>query len=233
MKTMARCVSFVALLAVLAALPAVRLHAQQPAHPQDGAVSSANHMDTPDTNAQTEAYRHSAAVQAIARMLHVKTETAAEIFEDLNSGVLLLVVGGFLWKVLPGIFRRRSEAVKKDLTLAQAATEDANRRLAQVEARLARLDVEIDAIRQQAEKDSAGDERRMREALESERERIIASAEQEIAATQAAAQRELKKFAADLAIDNAIRRVQLSADTDRALVKDFGKGLSDGSGGKA
>jgi len=73
----------------------------------------------------------------------------------------------------------------------------------------------------------------MREALESERQRIIASAEQEITAVQGAAQRELRKFAADLTIDNARRRMQLSSDTDRALVKEFGKGLSGGSGGKA
>jgi F-type H+-transporting ATPase subunit b len=107
-----------------------------------------------------------------------------------------------------------------------------------VEARLSRLDTEIEAIRVQAEKDSVEDEKRIAAALESERERIVASAEQEISAVQAAAQRELKKFAADLAIDQAMRKMQLSSETDRALVKDFSKGLSGGAfsgetGGKA
>ncbi len=69
--------------------------------------------------------------------------------------------------------------------------------------------------------------------MESERERIVASAEQEIAAAQAAAQRDLKKFAADLAIDHAMRKLQLSTDTDRALVREFGKNLNSGSRGKA
>lgn len=237
MKPMARFLRFLALLAVLAALPGARMHAQSSpagkAASHSDAVPNEEHMDAPDTNAQTEEYRHSATVQAVARFMHVKTETAAQIFEDFNSAVLIVVIGVFLWKVVPAMFRRRSATLQKDLTLARTATEDANRRLAEIEARLARLDTEIDAIRQQAEKDSAEDEKRMRETLESERQRIIASAEQEITAVQGAAQRELKKFAADLTIDNARRRMQLSSDTDRALVKEFGKGLSGGSGGKA
>jgi F-type H+-transporting ATPase subunit b len=72
------------------------------------------------------------------------------------------------------------------------------------------------------------DEQRIRDTINSERERIIASAEQEIAAAQSAAQRELKKFAADLAVDHALRKIQLSTDADRALVKEFGKTLSGG-----
>jgi F-type H+-transporting ATPase subunit b len=91
----------------------------------------------------------------------------------------------------------------------------------------------IDGIRQQVEQESVEDEKRIHAALEAERERIIASAEQEIGATQAAAQRELKNFAANLAINNAMRRIQLSNDTDRALVREFGKSLNKNSGGEA
>jgi F-type H+-transporting ATPase subunit b len=163
----------------------------------------------------------------------VKTETAAQIFEDFNSGVLIFAIVVVLWKMLPKMFRSRSEDLQRELVGARLATEDANRRLAEVEARLLRLNTEIDAIRQQVERESVEDEKRIHAALESERERIIASAEQEITATQAAAQRELKKFAADLAIDNAMRRIQLSSDTDRALVREFGKALNKNSGGEA
>lgn len=233
MKAMLRLLPAMTLLAALTVSSPVTLRAQKVGtSPQTGAPAR-EHMDEPETNSQVEQYRHSPTVQTIARYLHIKTETAADIFEDINSGVLLFVIGYFLLKFIPGIFRRRSETLQKDLTTAQAATEDANRRLAAVEARLSRLDGEIEAIRQQAERDSAEDEKRIHAALESERERIIASAEQEITATQAAAQRELKKFAADLAIDNAARRIQLSMDTDRALVKEFGAGLQDQPGGKA
>jgi F-type H+-transporting ATPase subunit b len=214
-----------------------------PARPMRGLEGAANdrtrvpinaeNADARATRSETEEFRHSAAVQAIARFLHVSTEVTAQIFEDINSGILIVVTAYFLWKYLPGIFRRRSATLEKELTAAHAATEDANRRLAEVEARLSRLDREIEAIRRQAEKDLGEDEKRLQAQMASEKERIVASAEQEIAAAQAAAQRELKKFAADLAIDSAMRRIQLSAETDRALVKEFGTGLANGSGGKA
>jgi F-type H+-transporting ATPase subunit b len=190
------------------------------------------HMDEPETNSEVEQYRHSRVVQAIAHFTGLKTETAAQIFEDFNSGVLLFAIAFALWKYLPKIFRNRSETLQKELVAARLATEEANRRLAEVEARLLRLDSEIGAIRQQVEQEAVEDEKRIHAALEAERERIIVSAEQEIGAAQAAAQRDLKKFAADLAIDHAMRRIQLSNDTDRALVREFGKSLKN-SGGEA
>src|ERR1700691_1653265 len=225
---------------LLLAPAGVCLHAQEAGQPkeagqpQQSAIPDENRMDAPEAHpeAETAEYRHSATVATVARWMHVKTETAAQIFEDFNSGVLILVLVVVLVKVVPGILRKRSATLQKDLTLAHAATEDANRRLTEVEARLSRLDTEIEAIRAQAEKDSVEDEKRIHAALEAERERIVASAEQEIAAAQAAAQRDLKKFAADLAIDHAMRKIQLSNDTDRALVREFGKSLKN-SGGEA
>lgn len=237
MKTTRRVLSFFVLAALLA-LPGVRLHAQN-ATPDNSPAARASktpgteHMDEPETNSDVEQYRHSSVVQAIARFAHVKTETAAQIFEDFNSGVLLVTIAFFLWKFLPKIFRNRGEKLQKELVEARLATEDANRRLAEVEARMLRLDSEIDSIRQQMEHDSIEDEKRIHAAMEAERERIVASAEQEIVATQAAVKRDLKKFAADLAIDNAMRRIQLSNDTDRALVREFGKSLGKNSGGEA
>jgi len=198
-------------------------------------TAKAEHMDAPESGPNIEEYRHSSVVQAIARYGHVSTETAAQIFEDFNSGVLLFVIAYFLWKFVPGMLRGRSEKLRKELVGARHATDEANRRLAEVEARLLRLDTEIDALRQQVEQEAAHDQQRIHATLEAERQRIVASAEQEIGALQAAAQRELKKFAADLAIDNAMRRIQLTADTDRTLIRDFGKrlGRNNNSGGEA
>jgi len=243
LKTIARTAAVFFLFSALAVMPAPRLEAQQgPAQAQPHptmaqqahrSVGKDEHMDAPEGENQIDQYRHSATVRAIARYGHVSTETAAEIFEDVNSGVLLGAILLVLWKLVPKLFRSRSEKLQKDLVAARLATEDASRRLAEVEARLHRLDGEIDAIRQQVEQEAVQDERRIHAAMEQERERIVASAEQEIAAAQAAAQRDLKKFAADLAIDHAMRKVQLSTDTDRALVREFGKNLNGGSRGKA
>lgn len=220
----------VLMLGLLAVTP-TRLRAQQTAvpaaQPAPSGLAKADHMDADSGDRQ---YTHSAAVQTVARWMHVSTDTAAGIFEGFNSGVIVLAIVWLLWKALPKMFRSRSEKLAKSLEEARRATEQANRLMAEVEARLSRLDGEVEAMRATMERDSADEEKRILAAMEAERQRIIASAEQEIAAAQAGAQRDLKKFAADLAIDNAMRRIQLSAETDRALVKEFGEGIG---GGKA
>jgi F-type H+-transporting ATPase subunit b len=231
-------ISTAMLFAGLLSAPAIQLHAQaakdhSPSEQQGKQWrGTEEHMDAPENEQSIEQYRHSSVVQAIARTAHVRIETAAQIFEDFNSAIMIGSILFFLWKVLPKMFGQRSQIIQQELTEARSATEDANRRLAAVEAKLSRLDSEIDAVRQQVEREAQEEEKRIHAAMEMERERIIASAEQEIAAVQSAAQRELKKFAADLAIDHAMRRIQLSTDADRVLISNFGKALSK-PGGKA
>jgi F-type H+-transporting ATPase subunit b len=219
--------------AVLAAVFALCLCTARPSFAQAGNDSAASQpaasqpaKQEGSSEAAIEKYRHSSTVQAIARMAHVNVETAAEIFEDFNSAVLIIAILAFLLKVLPKTFRKRAETLQKQLFDARLATAQANERLAIVEERLSKLDNEIEAVRQQAERDSIEDEKRIRQALETERQRIIASAEQEIEAAGANARRDLKHFAAELAIDRATQSIQLTADADRILVHSFGEGLA-------
>lgn len=188
-------------------------------------ISRPDKMDAPETNNEEEQFRHSSVVAAIARRLHVSTEVAAKIFEDFNSAVLILAIFGFLVRALPKKFRKRREALRKELTEARLATEDANRRLAGVEERLSKLDTEIAAIHTKAERDSVEDEKKIRAAMEAERQRIVESAGREVDAAGAAAQRELKRFAADLAVSRAMERIQLSPADDRYLVREFAESL--------
>ena len=48
----------------------------------------------------------------------------------------------------------------------------------------------------------------------------------DIAAASSAAQRDLKRFVAGLAVDRAAQRISLTEDDDRALVQEFSKSLS-------
>jgi len=193
--------------------------AEKPAQAQS--ASNYEKMDAPETSSEEEGYRHSAAVQTIAKYLHTDTETATQIFEDFNSAVLVLAIAAFLIKVLSKAFRKRSETISKELAEARSATEDANQRLSAVEARLAKLDTEIEAIRRQTDQEILEDEKRIKAQIEEERKRIIESAEHEIESFSAAAQRDLKKFAADLAVERALQRIHLGADADRILVQNF------------
>ena len=198
-------------------------HGRQPLPITTG--TSKTSMDAPEPNSQLESYAHSPVVQSLARHLGISTNRAARYFEDFNSGVLIAVILYFLLRYLPGRYRAKRQEVEQDLVRARQATADSEARLKRVEGRLASLAGEVDALRQQAAQTSKDEEIRMQAAMEAERERIVRSAEAEIAAAQAAALRGLKRFASDLAVDRAAQRVRLSPEGDRALVDGFLEGL--------
>ena len=194
------------------------------AAPQD--VPS-EHMDEPETPSQMEAFRHSAAVKSIAHLVGMSVETTAKTIEIINSAIIIGTILWFLVRFVPKAFRKRNENLQKQLFDARLAAADANKRLAVVEDRLSKLGVEIEAIREQTERDIVNDEKRIQESLEAERKRIVASAEQEIDAAGAAAQRDLRKFAAHLAVSRARQEIRLSLEDDRALIRTFGESLKE------
>jgi F-type H+-transporting ATPase subunit b len=130
------------------------------------------------------------------------------------------------------MFRDRSSAIQKELSDARSATEEASVRLNSVEERLAKLDGQIAEMKAQAEKDAAAEEQRFRAAAEEEKNKILASAELEIASATQQAQRQLQQYAAGLAVEQAAKRLVITAETDRLLIKNFAQRLSDDKGGQ-
>ena len=222
----------IAMLAVLfAATP--RMKAVEP----NSAVAQSNETAREASDAEkheedeTDAFRHSAAVKSIGAKLGMNPEQAATAFTVSNFVVLALLVGWFLVKSLPKAFRTRNDAIQKHLTDARAATEVANTRLNSVEERLSKLGDQIAGIRVQAEKDSAREEQRIKASVEEEKKKILQAAEQEIAAATVQARRQIQQYAADLAIDQAAKRLVVSAETDRLLVQEFARRIA-GEGAK-
>jgi F-type H+-transporting ATPase subunit b len=149
------------------------------------------------------------------------TEVTARTFEWINSVIILLAIVIPIVRFLPPTMRRRSQNLKLRLEQARKTTADANSRLSAVEAQLSHLDDEIAKIRTQMEEESKQDELRIRASIEEEKQRIVSSAEQEISAAAAHAQRGLRTFAANLAVDQAARQLILTPETDRALISEF------------
>lgn len=170
---------------------------------------------------ENDQYRHAPIVQSLARFMHVDVERAARIFEIFNLSVVVLGIVIPLIRIMPKLLRKRSEKIRADIEAARKTTEDANTRLSAVEAKLASLDQEITKFRTEVEQQIAQDEQRAKAALEEESGRIVASAEQEIGVAAAQAKRSLRHFAADLAIDQAIKNLVLTPETDRALIAEF------------
>ncbi|MBS1801464.1 MAG: ATP synthase F0 subunit B [Acidobacteria bacterium] len=223
---------------LFAAVPGERAAAQTPV-----VLAQAGYESTPEANSaakekqeedENDAYRHSAAVKAIGAKLGLDAEQAATAFTVLNFAVLAILVGWFLAKSLPKTFRARNEAIQKHLVEARAASHEAKTRLSGVEARLGKLDEQIATLRAQAEKDAIADEQRIKASVEEEKHKILSAAEQEIAAATANARRQIQQYAADLAIDQAAKKLVVSAETDRLLVQDFARRLvgDDAKGGQ-
>jgi F-type H+-transporting ATPase subunit b len=179
---------------------------------------------------ENDKYRKSAMVTKLGGMLGMSGDTAATAFEVLNFAVLAALIVVFLGKALPKTFKERNSVIQKHLVDARVATEEASARMSGIEDRLAALDVQIAALKAQSEKDSAADEARMRASVEEEKAKILASAEQEIAAATLHAQRQLQQYAAGLAIEQAAKKLVISAETDRRLVQDFARRLGSGKG---
>jgi len=202
------------------ALQASGAEAQKQANQQDSEQDSGDNV-----------YRHSPSVRWLAGVLHVDKETAAEVFEYLNFAILAGAVLYGLLKILPKSFRANRENIQRQLVDARTATEEAHERLAAIEQQLSRLDEEIAAISKQAEKDSVEDEARIKASIEVERKRIVEAVNKDIAAAGSAAQRDLKRFAAGLAVDRAAQRITLTEEDDRALMQEFAQSLGHESRG--
>jgi len=169
-------------------------------------------------------------VKWTAKTFNTSVETASTIYQVVNFLIIVLLIAVPLGRVLPKIFRKRSQTLGHNLQTARQATEEANARLRAVEEKLAGLGDEIKKLQEQVEQESLEDEKRVKASLTEESARIVESAEQELNVAVAHARRTLHHYATDLAIEQAAKQMTLSAEADRALIAEFiGNVSSNGS----
>ena len=210
--------------------PARQLRAQESAKPASEAQAEHKPEQVPDKakgehevkeGGEADAIRNAPAVKFIARHTGLTNNQAYWLCIGLNFAVIFFAIAGLLRKKLPGYFGGRTAMIQKGIEEARKTSEDARRRLADVEGRLSRLDTEIASMRREADENAKAEEQRILAAGEEERRRIVASAEQEIEMTANAARRELKAYVAELAVELAEKKIRVSKDTDEALVRAF------------
>lgn len=218
------------LLFALALVPAVPFaHAQERTAPTTGdrasrSIASGDRSEpeaAENADPAEELKKPSPSVAKLGGMVGMSPSTSVYVFNWLNFLVLAVAVGYALVKALPKAFRGRTQTIQKSIVEARVATEEARLRLSAVEARLGKLDGEIAALRSDSEHAAAEEEQRMHAQVEDEKQRILQSAEQEIAAASAAAQRSLRAYAAEIAVDRAAAQLQITPDDDRMLIESF------------
>ena len=163
--------------------------------------------------------------QKIADRTGLSLEYATWLGTLINFAV---IAGAIIWasrKFLPSLFRNRTASIQQAMEEARKTSEDANRRLSGIEARLSRLGAEIEDMRMAAERESADEEARIKAATVEDARRIVHSAEQEIAAAARAARRDLIAYAADLAVSLARKQIHVDAATDQGLIRNFARQL--------
>lgn len=180
---------------------------------------------------ETAEFKQSAPVRWIAQHTGLSLQHAYWLCVLFNFAVIGIVLLQVSWKRLPGVFRDRSASIQKAMQDAQKASEEARRKLAEIESRLMKLDVEIGMMRDSAEKEGAAEEARIKAAAEEDARKIIQSAEQEIASAAKAARRDLTAYAADLAVGLAKKQIHVDASTDEMLVNEFAGQLTSATGG--
>lgn len=166
-------------------------------------------------------FKYSPIVKKVAKATGLTKEAVYWIFLVIN----FVILAGFLvWmvkKMMPNGFKPRTAEIQKGIEDARKASAEAAARLSEIEGRLAKLDADIAEVRAAAEADFSAEEERIKASAEEDAKNVIHSAEQEIAAAARTAQRDLKAFAAGLAVDLAEKKINVDAATDQALVRNF------------
>ena len=200
----------------------------QPVNPDSAASQEltresdqAVHAAEGETHEENAEFKYSAMVARLGRMIGISPSGMYWVSLALHFVFLAVFFWLLLRTRLPQMFRDRTAAIQKALKQAQSASAEASRRLSAIEARLSRLDVEVNNIRAEAEREAAAEEERMRAAAVEDKQKVVEAAEAEIAAIARSARHELKGFAASLAVDLAASRIKVDDNTDHALVRRF------------
>lgn len=179
---------------------------------------------------ENENLKHSPSVQWVAKTTGMTAHQVHLMMFVINFLIIIFLVYWFARKSVPVALRNRTESIQRALEEGRAASADANRRLAEIEARLSKLDTEIASMQAQSENEAAAEEARIKQSAEEDIRKVVQSAEQEIASAAKQARRELSVHTADLAVALARKQIHVDSATDQALVRNFAGKLSSGSG---
>ena len=205
--------------------PAVTEPAASASSEPSAAAEKASKKEEVAERDDTAQFKQSPTVLGLGRLLGINGTKAYWLAVIVNFAVIALGVIYMSRLHLPTMFRNRTDSIRKAMDEAKIASEDAKRRLTEIETRLGRLDSEIAGMRASAEKDGAAEEARIRASAEEDKKKIVEAAQQEIATATKSARRDLASYAADLALDLARQRIRVDLPTDQALVSSFAQSL--------
>ena len=144
------------------------------------------------------------------------------IIQFLNFIILLLILQRLFYKPFLAKMAERAQAIQKSLDEAQAARAEAARQQEENETRLRTSLAEAAAIRSQALKDAADEQKRLVDAARAESQRLVETAKAQMDADVRRARGELRREVADLAtaVAEKLMRRSLRDEDHRRIVAD-------------
>jgi F-type H+-transporting ATPase subunit b len=165
--------------------------------------------------------KHARPIRWLAGKIDWSVHGTHLLLSGLNFAIVAIVIIWAARKFIPGILQSRNFSIQQALQEARTASQDANRRLADIETRLRQLDVEIGRMQATAENEAAAEEGRIQKAAEEDIRKVALAAKQEIDAAAKQARRELTTHTAGLAIALARQQISVDSNTDQVLVRSF------------
>jgi F-type H+-transporting ATPase subunit b len=125
-----------------------------------------------------------------------------QVFRWINF-VLVVVILLYLFRSAPAYFRGHADEISQKIAEGARAREAAEKRRAEVQAKLAAIGTEVTKMRDEARRAAVLEAERIKALAKTEAEMIERAAQAEIAATEHAARLELKTLAAGMAVERA------------------------------
>jgi F-type H+-transporting ATPase subunit b len=156
--------------------------------------------------------------------------TAGLIFRWLN---FVIVFGGIAYLIAKkggAFFRGNAKEIAASIVEATAAKTEADRELHVVETKIAHLNQDVAELREEARRNWAAESDRLKASGVAEIEKINLAARAELAASERAAQQQVREIAASMAVERAAAMVSSKMNTEirarmfQSFLGELGKG---------
>src|SRR5438309_5776339 len=148
------------------------------------------------------------------------------IVQGINFVILLFILQRLLYRPFLAKMAERTQAIQKSLDEAQAARAQATRQQEENEARLRAAHAEAAAIRAQALKEAAEEQKRLVDTARAESQRLVETAKAQMDADVRRAREELRREVADIATavaEKLVRRSLRDEDHRRIVAEAISK----------